>query len=114
MTTKQKFLYICLPIFIFTFIINFYVKDDNSPPSVKEYLFNDFEKAEYQVKDLVTGDVLGDFYLTGDENKSFSINSKSTFGKLMMGEFGWEYDYGEIDLSNIEINKKKGIFLGRN
>ena len=60
MTTKQKFLYICLPIFIFTFIINFYVKDDNSPPSVKEYLFNDFEKAEYQVKDLVTGDVLGD------------------------------------------------------
>lgn len=107
MTTKQKFLYICLPIFIFTFIINFYVKDDNSPPSVKEYLFNDFEKAEYQVKDLVTGDVLGDFYLTGDENKSFSINSKSTFGKLMMGEFGWEYDYGEIDLSNIEINKNK-------
>ena len=107
MTTKQKFLYICLPIFIFTFIINFYVKDDNSPPSVKEYLFNDFEKAEYQVKDLVTGDVLGDFYLTGDENKSFSINSKSTFGKLMIGEFGWEYDYGEIDLSNIEINKNK-------
>ena len=36
------------------------MKDDNSPPSVKEYLFNDFEKAEYQVKDLVTGDVLGD------------------------------------------------------
>ena len=60
MTTKQKFLYICLPIFIFTFIINFYVKDDTSPPSVKEYLFNNFEKAEYQVKDLVTGDVLGD------------------------------------------------------
>ena len=25
----------------------------------------------------------------------------------MIGEFGWEYDYGEIDLSNIEINKNK-------
>ena len=48
------------------------MKDDNSPPSVKEYLFNDFEKAEYQVKDLVTGDVLGDFYLTGDENMNLS------------------------------------------
>ena len=107
MTKKQKYLYIVLPIFIFTFIINFYVKDDNSPPSVKEYLFNDFEKAEYQVKDLVTGDVLGDFYLTGDENKSFSINSKSTFGKLMIGEFGREYAYNEIDLSKIEINKNK-------
>ena len=105
MATKQKYLYIVLPIFILNIIINFYVKDDNSPPSVKEYLFNDFEKAEYQVKDLVTGDVLGDFYLTGDENKSFSINSKSTFGKLMMGEFGREYAYSEIDLSNIEINK---------
>ena len=70
-------------------------------------LFNDFEKAEYQVKDLVTGDVLGDFYLTGDENKSFSINGKSSFGKLMMGEFGREYAYSEIDLSKIEINKNK-------
>ena len=60
MTTKQKYLYIVLPFFILNIIINFYVKDDNSHPPVKEYLLNDFEKTEYQVKDLVTGEVLGD------------------------------------------------------
>ena len=107
MTKKQKYLYIVLPIFILNIIINFYVKDDNTHPPVKEYLLNDFEKTEYQVKDLVTGEVLGGFNLTVDENISFSINGKSSFGKLMIGEFGWEYDYGEIDLSNIEINKNK-------
>lgn len=106
MTKKQKYLYIVLPIFILNIIINFYVKDDNTHPPVKEYLLNDFEKAEYQVKDLVTGEVLGGFNLTVDENISFSINGKSSFGKLMMGEFGREYAYSEIDLSNIEINKK--------
>ena len=107
MTKKQKYLYIVLPIFILNIIINFYVKDDNTHPPVKEYLLNDFEKTEYQVKDLVTGEVLGGFNLTVDENISFSINGKSSVGKLMIGEFGWEYDYGEIDLSNIEINKNK-------
>ena len=101
MTKKQKYLYIVLPFFILNIIINFYVKDDNTHPPVKEYLLNDFEKTEYQVKDLVTGEVLGGFNLTVDENISFSINGKSSFGKLMIGEFGWEYDYGEIDLSNI-------------
>ena len=107
MTKKQKYLYMVLPFFILNIIINFYVKDDNTHPPVKEYLLNDFEKTEYQVKDLVTGEVLGGFNLTVDENISFSINGKSSFGKLMIGKFGWEYDYGEIDLSKIEINKNK-------
>ena len=99
MTKKQKFLYIRLPIFIFGFIINFYVKDDNSSPPVKEYTFNDFEKTEYQVKHLTTGDPLGEFHLSGDDNIYFSMYGKANSVPVIIGTIEEKYKYESILLS---------------
>ena len=107
MTKKQKFLYIRLPIFIFGFIINFYVKDDNSSPPVREYKFNDFEKTEYQVKHLTTGDPLGEFHLSGDDNIYFSMYGKANSVPVIIGTIEEKYKYESILLSKKNIKKIK-------
>lgn len=42
-----------LPLFILGRMIDFGINDDTRPPPVKDYPLIEFEKEEYQVKDMV-------------------------------------------------------------
>ncbi len=108
MKTWQKYLFIYIPIGIFCCLINFCAKKDSKTPYVEYHLFHEFEKNEYNVNDLVTGNNLGkiDFSIE-NEDVFFDISAKNSFGTLMIGEYGDLYQYEKIQLDKIKIDKKK-------
>lgn len=108
MKTWQKYIFIYIPIGMFCCIINFCVKNDDKPPYAKYHPLHEFEKEEYSVKDLITGNNLGELILYKKDNMLyFDIFGKATSGKLMIGEYGDPYDYDEIRLQGIVIEKIK-------
>lgn len=108
MKTWKKYLFIYIPIGIFCCIINFCVKNNDTPPYVREYSLHELDKKEYSVKDWVSGENLGKATLCKNgEDTYFSIISKSTSGKLMVGQYEELYNYQEIIVRNIIIEKHK-------
>ena len=74
---------------------------------MREYKFNDFEKTEYQVKHLTTGDPLGEFHLSGDDNIYFSMYGKANSVMSIIGTIEDKYKYESILLSKKNIKKIK-------
>ena len=108
MKTWQKYLFIYIPIGIFCCFINFCAKKDSKTPYAEYHLLHDFEKNEYNVNDLVTGNNLGKIYFSiKNEDVSFDISAENSSGTLMIGEYGDLYQYEEIKLDEIKIDKKK-------
>lgn len=108
MKTWQKYLYIYIPIGIFCCVINFCAKKDSKTPYAEYHLLHDFEKNEYNVNDLVTGNNLGKIYFSiKNEDVSFDISAENSSGTLMIGEYGDLYQYEEIKLDEIKMDKKK-------
>ena len=108
MKTWQKYLFIYIPIGIFCCFINFCAKKDSKTPYVEYHLLHDFEKNEYNVNDLVTGNNLGKIYFSiKNEDISFDISAENSSGTLMIGEYGDLYQYEKIKLDEIKIEKKK-------
>lgn len=108
MKAWKRYLFITLPLSILAFIINFYVKDDTTPPPVEEYTLIEFEKDEYQIRDMVTGDNLGSFFISKDADELFfTLFGASCSGTLMIGEYGDEYDFMSIIEDMIKIEKIK-------
>ena len=101
MKAWKRYLFITLSLSILASIINFYVKDDTTPPPVEEYTLIEFEKDEYQIRDMVTGDNLGSFFI------SFTLFGASCSGTLMSGEYGREYDFMSIIEDMIKMEKIK-------
>ena len=108
MKAWKRYLFITLPLSILAFIINFYVKDDTTPPTVEEYTLIEFEKDEYQIRDMVTGDNLGSFFLFFFFFLLFfTLFGASCSGTLMICEYGDEYDFMSIIEDMIKIEKIK-------
>ena len=108
MRTWQKYLFIYIPIGIFCCLINFCAKKDSKTPYVEYHLLHDFEKKEYNVNDLVTGNNLGRIYFSiNNEEISFKISADNSTGTLFIGEYGDFYKYEKIDLHKILIEKQK-------
>ncbi len=108
MKTWQKYVFIYIPIGMFCCIVNFCVKNDDKPPYAKYHLLHEFEKDEYSVNDLVTGDKLGELIIhKNDGMMSFDVFAGESGGTLMCGEYGDSYNYDEIRLQSIAIEKVK-------
>lgn len=108
MKTWQKYLFIYIPIGIFCCLINYCAKKDSKAPYAEYHLLHDFEKNEYNVNDLVTGNNLGKIYFSiNNEEISFKISADNSTGTLFIGEYGDLYQYEKIELDKIKIDKKK-------
>ena len=108
MKTWQKYLFIYIPIGIFCWLINFCAKKDSKTPYAEYHLLHDFEKNDYNVNDLVTGNNLGKIYFSiNNEEISFKISADNSTGTLFIGEYGDLYQYEKIELDKIKIDKKK-------
>ncbi|MBR1460913.1 hypothetical protein IJ596_04700 [bacterium] len=108
MRAWQKSLFIYIPIGLFCCFINFCVKDDSKAPYAEYHLLHEFEKNEYIVNDLVTGNNLGKIYFSINSGEVFfDISAENSYGTLMIGEYGDLYKYEKIDLHKIPIEKQK-------
>ena len=108
MKTWKKYLFIYIPIGIFYCIINFCVKKDNKTPRTKFYLFNDLEKEYYSVNDCFSGKELGTiFFYIDNDNLFFDIDSKETSGTFLIGNYKNYYNFSDIKIDNIKIEKQK-------
>lgn len=103
----QKYLLIQIPIAVFILIRGF-MPEKNKTPQVPYHLFFDFEKDEYNVNDLVTGDNLGTivFNVKNDEIY-FSIYGNKTSGDLLIGEYKNSYSYSNLKLEDYRLEKYK-------
>ena len=103
----KKNIYIILPLYILGRIIDFGINDDTRPPPVKDYPLIEFEKEEYQVKDMVTGKVLGSFKLSkeGDELFLLEVYGDPCSGTLMKGEYGYEYEFNSMYEFDVKLEK---------
>ena len=103
----KKYVYFILPLYILGRIIDFGINDDTRPPPVKDYPLIEFEKEEYQVKDMVTGKVLGSFKLSkeGDELFLLEVYGAPCSGTLMSGEYGYEYEFNGMYEFDVKLEK---------
>lgn len=106
MKSYKKYLCIYLPIALLCLLINHLKKHDDTPANIPYHLFFDFEKDEYDVKDLVTGEKIGDISLK-KENNSFYIDfyTKATAGILKGSVIESKYNYQELKLNNFLLEK---------
>lgn len=108
MQTWKKYLLIYIPIGLFCCFINFCAKKDNRAPYVEYHLLHELDKTEYSVNDLVTGKNLGKINFSIDNDEViFDISAEAVSGTLMIGEYGDLYQYSNIDLTNIKVQKQK-------
>ncbi|MBQ8680451.1 MAG: hypothetical protein IJ530_11920 [Treponema sp.] len=108
MKTWQKYLFIYIPIGFFCCFINFCAKKDNRAPYVEYHLLHELDKTEYSVNDLVTGKNLGKINFSIDNDEViFDISAEAVSGTLMIGEYGDLYQYSNIDLTTIKVQKQK-------
>ena len=108
MKTWKKYLLIYIPIGLFCCFINFCAKKDNRAPYVEYHLLHELDKTEYSVNDLVTGKNLGKINFSIDNDEViFDISAEAVSGTLMIGEYGDLYQYSNIDLTNIKVQKQK-------
>jgi len=69
---------------------------------------HELDKTEYSVNDLVTGKNLGKINFSIDNDEViFDISAEAVSGTLMIGEYGDLYQYSNIDLTNIKVQKRK-------
>ena len=69
---------------------------------------HELDKTEYSVNDLVTGKNLGKINFSIDNDEViFDISAEAVSGTLMIGEYGDLYQYSNIDLTNIKVQKQK-------
>lgn len=108
MKTWKKYLLIYIPIGLFCCFINFCAKKDNRAPYVEYHLLHELDKTKYSVNDLVTGKNLGKINFSIDNDEViFDISAEAVSGTLMIGEYGDLYQYSNIDLTNIKVQKQK-------
>lgn len=108
MKAWKEYIFIYIPIGIFCCVINFCVKKDNKSPNVRQYFFYEFEKNEYSMNDLYSGNKLGNISLCMDNGEiSFSLYADETSGKYLVGTTENIYLYEKIALNDIMLEKKK-------
>lgn len=108
MKIVKKYLFIYFPIGLFCCFINFCAKKDNKKPYAEYHLLHEFEKNQYAVNDFVTGNNLGKIsFLINSEGVFFDISAENSSGALFIGEYGDLYQYANIDLKEIKIEKQK-------
>ena len=110
MKAWKEYIFIYIPIGIFCCVINFCVKKDNKSPNVRQYFFYEFEKNEYSMNDLYSGNKLGNISLCMYNGEiSFSLSADETSGKYLVGTTENIYLYEKIALNDISTGASNDI-----
>ena len=102
----KKYVYFILPLYILGRIIDFGINDDTRSPPVKDYPLIEFEKEEYQIKDMVTGVVLGYFKLSKEGDELFLLEADGApCSGTLISSYEKNYKYEDIYEFDVKLEK---------